>query len=271
VVREHRELVARSVASPEPPVVVYQMGKVSSSTVTWALKNFGGMNVFQVHVLHPDNLDFVREQFRKRKKWYARLFSDTEVRGRIIFKGIIESGIKTRIITLAREPIGRNHSYYFQNLDAIWGTRHAHDNVPLERLVGEYLERFDHGRALRWFDREFNRVLSVDVYAHPFPHDKGHTRINTDRHDILVIRTDLDDAAKKKCIEEFLGVEGITLAPRNVASQKPYAATYRKFLDALELPDSYVNEMLDSKYTRHFFSPAHIASLRAKWLGGKAG
>ena len=94
----------------------------------------------------------------------------------------------------------------------------------------------------------------------------GHMRIDTGRYDILVMRSDLDDASKKERLEEFLGVEGVSLAPKNVASQKPYAAACRKFLDALELPESYVDEMLDSKYTRHFFSPDERASLRAKWL-----
>jgi hypothetical protein len=140
----------------------------------------------------------------------------------------------------------------------------------VSRLAGEYLERFDHRGGINWFDREFKPVLGVDIYEHPFPHDKGHTRIKTVRYDILVMRTDLDDASKKRCVEEFLGLEGLSLVPKNVGSQKPYAATYRKFLDALELPESYVDEMLGSKYTRHFFSPDEIASLRAKWLRGNS-
>jgi hypothetical protein len=268
ITREHREAVRRSVESSQPPILVYQMAKVGSSTVTWALRDVAGLHVFQIHLMHPDNIRRLRAALRKRGRWLERFRSDMDIRGRILFKGLIQSGLKAKIITLVREPIGRNCSLYFQNLNILWGTADAHQNVEVAQLVSGFQDKFDHRSGLNWFDREFKRVLGVDVYEHPFPHDAGHTRIKTDRYDILVMRTDLDDASKKKCVEEFLGIEGLTLAPKNVGSEKPYASTYRKFLDALELPEAYVDEMLDSKYTRHFFSPEQIASIRARWLGG---
>ena len=265
--RQYREDVRRCVESSATPVLVYQMAKVGSSTVTWALRELDGLHVFQVHLLLPENLRRLRAALRKRGRWLARLQSDMDVRGGVYYRGLIKSGLKAKVITLVREPIGRNCSFYFQNLDILWQTADAHERVELSRLAGEYLDRFDHHGGINWFDREFKPVLGVDVYEHEFPRDAGHLRIETDRYDILIMRSDLDDSSKKKCVEEFLGVEGLSLAPQNVGSQKPYAATYRKFLDALELPESYVNEMLDSKYTRHFFTPDEIASLRAKWLG----
>jgi hypothetical protein len=265
--RQYREDVRRCVESSATPVLVYQMAKVGSSTVTWALREIDGMHVFQVHLLLPENLRRLRAALRKRGRWLARLQSDMDVRGGVYYRGLIKSGLKAKVITLVREPIGRNCSLYFQNLDVLWQTDDAHERVEVSRLAGEYLERFDHRGGLRWFDSEFKAVLGVDIYDHPFPHDKGHARITTDRYDILVMRTDLDDESKKKCVEEFLGVKGLSLKPRNVGTQKPYAAVYRNFLDALELSESYVNDMLDSKYTRHFFTPDEIASLRAKWLG----
>jgi len=264
--RRYQAEVRRCVESSATPVLVYQMAKVGSSTVTWALRGLGGLHVFQVHLLHPENLRRLRAALRKRGRRLARLQSDMDVRGAVYYRGIIKSGLRVKVITLVREPIGRNCSFYFQNLDVLWQTAGAHERVEASRLAGEYLDRFDHRGVVNWFDSEFKPVLGVDIYEHPFPHDEGHARITTERHDILVIRTDLDDSLKKKCVEEFLGVEGLSLAPRNVGSQKPYAAAYREFLDALELPESYVDEMLDSKYTRHFFSADEIASLRAKWL-----
>jgi hypothetical protein len=244
------------------------MAKVGSSTITWALRAVDGLHVFQVHLLHPDSLRRLRAGLRKRGRWLARLQSDMDVRGRVLYKGLIKPGLKAKVITLVREPIGRNCSFYFQNLDILWQTADAHERVEMSRLVGGFQDRFDHQGCLNWFDSEFKPVLGVDIYEHPFPHDAGHARISTDRYDILVMRSDLGDASKKRCVEEFLGIEGLTLAPKNVGSEKPYAATYRKFLDALELPEAYVNEMLDSKYTRHFFSPDEITTLRTKWLRG---
>jgi len=265
--RQYREEVRSCVESGSTPVLVYQMAKVGSSTVTWALREIDGLHVFQVHLLHPENLRRLRAALRERGRRLARLQSDMDVRGAVFYKGLIKSGLKAKVITLVREPIGRNCSFYFQNLDILWQTADAHERVEVSRLAGEYLDRFDHRGGIKWFDREFKPVLGVDIYEHPFPHDKGYARVTDDRYDILVLRSDLDDSLKKNCIEEFLGIEGLSLAPKNVGSRKPYAPVYREFLDALELPESYVDEMLDSKYTRHFFSPDEIAALRARWLG----
>jgi hypothetical protein len=263
--REVGAAVRRAVEGDEPTVIVYQMAKVGSSTVTAALRNVGGMNVFQVHLMGHEAIERWRVGLRKFPR--ARFQTGVDIIGTLLYKGLIEPGRKLKIITLVRDPIARNCSFYFHNLDVLLGTEAAHDNVELPRLVGEFRNKFDHRGCLRWFDTDFKPVLGVDIYEHPFPHDKGHARVTGERYDILVMRTDLDDESKKKCVEEFLGIEGLSLAPKNVGSQKPYAATYRKFLDALELPESYVNDMLDSKYTRHFFGPDEIASLRAKWLG----
>jgi Putative capsular polysaccharide synthesis protein len=264
--REHREAVRRCVESDSPPVIVYQMAKVGSSTVTWALRDAGIPNVFQVHLMHPDNIRRFRTKLLK--LGWVRFRTNVDFNGGFLYKDIIEPGRKAKIITLAREPIGRNASFYFQNLHALWHAHDAHESVELSRLLSGFRDKFDHRSCLNWFDYEFKPVMGVDVYEHEFPHDAGHVRIKTDRYDILVMRSDLADSSKKRCIEEFLGVEGLSLAPKNVGSQKPYAAAYRKFLDALELPEAYVNDMLDSKYTRHFFSPDEITSLRAKWLRG---
>ena len=264
--RQYREEVRRCVESGSTPVFVYQMAKVGSSTVTWALREIEGLHVFQVHLLHPDNLRRLNARLRRRGRWIARLQSDMDARGRVLYGGLIEPGKRAKVITLVREPLGRNCSFYFQNLDILWGVADAHENVEMSRLVGECLERFDHRRCLSWFDEEFKPVLGVDVYAHPFPHDAGHVRIDACRYDILVMRSDLEDSLKKECLEKFLGVEGLSLAPKNVGSQKPYAKAYRKFLDALELPKEHVDEMLGSKYARHFFAPEELAEIRAKWL-----
>ncbi len=263
---EHREAVSRCVESDSPPVIVYQMAKVGSSTVTWALRDAGIPNVFQVHLMHPDNIR--RFSAKLLKLGWVRFRTGVDFNGGFLYKEIIEPGLKAKIITLVREPIGRNCSFYFHNLDVLWATEGAHENVEMSRLVGEFRNKFDHHGCLRWFDSEFKSVLGVDIYEHEFPRDAGHLRLETERYDILIMRSDLSDSSKAKCIEELLGIEGLSLTRKNVGSEKPYAATYRKFLDAVELPEAYVDDMLDSKYTRHFFGPEEIASLRAGWLGG---
>lgn len=260
----YRMLVWRAAVSPRPLVLVYQMGKVASSSITQALLQVEDLHVFQVHPMSPDGLRHARDATRRRAPSTDDLVM--YALGRALYRGIIKAGRRAKIITLVREPIDRNISFYFQNLDFLWSTADAHKKVGLGRLLEEFLDRFDHDETLGWFDYEFKAALGVDLYAHEFPHDLGHLRLDAGRHEILVLRSDLEDAAKAGCLAEFLGVEGVTLAPANAAAQKPYADTYREFRRRLRLPERYVNHMLDSKYARHFFSPGERDVLRSRWL-----
>lgn len=261
----YRMLVWRAAVSRRPIVLVYQMGKVASSSITQALRRVDDLCVFQLHVMSPDGLRHLHAALRRRG--LPADWMEMYVLGRALYRGIVEAGRGAKVITLVREPIGRNISFYFQNLDMLWKTADAHEKVGLGRLLEEFLDRFDHDDTLEWFDLEFKAALGVDLYAHEFPHALGHLRLDTGRHEILVMRSDLNDAAKAKCLAEFLGVEGVTLVPENVSAQKPYADTHREFLRKVRLPEGYVNRMLDSKYARHFFSPEERDALRSKWSG----
>ena len=109
-------------------------------------------------------------------------------------------------------------------------------------------------------------MLGIDVYENPFPHDKGYLRIDSAPYEILLMRHDLNDRLKEQCLAELIGVSSVTLAPKNVGSQKPYSSVYREFLNRIELPENYVYGLLDSKYARHFYSPEERERFSSKWL-----
>ena len=67
--------------------------------------------------MHPDNIRRLRARLRKRG--LARFQTDMDILGRELFKGLIEPGDRVKIVTLVREPIGRNLSFYFQNLNVL--------------------------------------------------------------------------------------------------------------------------------------------------------
>ena len=78
------------------PVLVYQMGKVGSSSVTNSLlRHYSGI-VLQAHYFNSNHKD-----------WRV---------GRL-YRWVIEEDNPLRIISLTREPIGRNVSAFFQNFE----------------------------------------------------------------------------------------------------------------------------------------------------------
>lgn len=265
-----RRAVRQSVGGPTPPVLVYTAPKVASTAVTVALQAVG-QTVFHVHMISADCVRDLREAMRRRG--LARMKWDTpglEDIGNVLASELIEPRHPARVVSLVRDPVARNISFYFETLDVLWQTERAHERVHVGRLLAEFHERFRHDRGVDWFDNEFKPVLGLDIYEHPFPHDRGYLRIDSGPYEVLIMRHDLDDRVKEKRLAELVGVRTVTLTPKNVSALKPYADVYREFLRRVELPEGYVDRLLGSKYARHFYSPDELARLRAKWLKGSA-
>jgi putative capsular polysaccharide synthesis protein len=262
-----RSSVSRCINQPMPPVLIYTMMKVASTAVSEALRPIEGLNIFHVHSISPARTRRVREEVRRRGLTSVKKGLDNhEDFAQALADGLIKPGHPAKVIALVREPIARNVSFYFQSLDDLWQTKNAHENIELERLLAEYPDRFMHERVLAWFDEEFKTVLGIDVYEQPFPREAGFQRIDSGPYEVLIMRHDLDDRVKERCLADLIGVSTVSLTPRNISAQKPYADVYREFLRRVELPADYVHRLLDSKYARHFYSPEELARIRAKWL-----
>lgn len=266
----YRRSIRRAVAGPSPVVLVYTAPKVASSAVAAALLG-AGQAVFQVHMISADSMRSLHERMRRRGLVNMKLgaFGLKDI-GKVITSELLAPRHPARIVSLVRDPVARNISFYFQTLDDLWQTERAYERVSVERLLAEFHERFRHERGIEWFDEEFKPVLGIDVYEHPFPRDLGYQRIDSGPYEVLIMRHDLDDRVKEKCLAELIGVGPVSLRPANVGAEKPYADVYREFLRRVELPEGYVNRMLESKYARHFYGPEELARFRTRWLKGKS-
>lgn len=89
--------------------------------------------------------------------------------------------------------------------------------------------------------------------------------------DVLVLKTETDDAVKEKALSEFLGAEGIRLVKSNTAEQKPYAEQYVEFKQRIRFSDEFFREMYESKYARHFYDDAEIQRHIRYWHGPAEG
>ena len=110
----------------------------------------------------------------------------------------------------------------------------------------------------------FNIKLNfgIDVYDIPFP-EEGFFITENENIDLLVMRHDIKDSQKEKLIKKFLGINNFTLSNTNIGDEKDYSSTYNKF-KTLSIPDDYLDKMLNSKYTKHFFLN-DIDTIRNKW------
>jgi hypothetical protein len=248
-----RRDVDRAVAGRTTPVIIFQMGKVASSTIEATLQPLERLTVLRTHGLTRwKDVSTPPAARRDLESW-------------LILHKLIGANVRCKVVTVVREPIARNLSAYFQNLDPLLGMRGAHAQLPMSKLIEGFFARYNHQKPLTWFDVEFLPTLGIDVFQHPFDHERGFQRIQTEQFDVLILRADLPDAAKAQQLAELVGVRELAVVQKNVGEAKSYAAVYQQFLREIRLPESYVKEMLEHKFTRHFFTEAEIDKFRERW------
>ncbi|MFZ6003774.1 MAG: putative capsular polysaccharide synthesis family protein [Actinomycetota bacterium] len=242
-----------------PAVVVFSMGKVASTAVVGALQRAGCRPVYKIHLLLPENVRRAEERYRRT--------DPTALPRHILHASHVMRHLPTPaerwlVVSVVRDPVMRSVSEFFQS-----GARlgRLHD----ETTTRELLERFcvEHGipGTIDWFERELEPTLGIDVYEHPFDPASGFTIIDTPAVKLLVLRQE-SLAAAPRALSLFLGLDRPVEVPReNVASDKSYAGLYESVVAGVRLPHAALDLAYDSRFARHFYSPAEIEAMRARW------
>lgn len=257
----YRHRIRESSHMGRTPVLVYSMGKVATSTMVASIKKYANIQPIHVHVLNP-----VQLQSRRIRSRHDEDRSSALEFWQAVHDMVIESDRNVKIVTLVREPIGRNISGFFQGLDRRFQVPRAHEQVDIQTLQKTFVNDYQHRRPLTWFDDELKATTGIDVYSRPFPKETGYLRVQEGRFGVLIMRHDLPDELKAGCLSDFLGISGMAIVRDNAAEGKAYRDCYREFQRTIRLGPGYIAEMLDSKYARHFFPATELEALRRKWL-----
>lgn len=239
-------------------VLIYQMGKVGSSSVR---KSLHACNIFPIHIhrVAPKSSARVASQFMNQG-----LLPPIDIHmGRMVYKHIFLKKRPAKIITLLREPISRNHSAFFQNLNLYFGNVSA--DLDIEKAIAVFLKDYNHRIPLDWFDEELKESCGIDIFQHRFPKKQGWMRIKARNIDLLILKLEIDDRKKEEVISRFLNITDFKLKKANVGEEKTYADTYGLFKQKIVLPPEYVEKMCSSKYINHFYTEAEIERVRSKW------
>lgn len=265
------------------PILVYTMGKVGSTSITRALnENPEGASVYHVHFLTDYRLKqleqarkpFFRTQYHRRitKTWEAQYVAELirQNAGKRKFK----------VISLVRDPVARNIADYFQHLDLVetadnqlkassywYNFEYTFDPDDIDVVIDRFFHHFDHTASLEFFDAEMKAVLKEDVYATPFPKEKGYTIFSNDLADILVLRLENLRECAVPALEEFLNLRGATVYNSNVGEQKKYSRLYTAFKQRIRFSEDYLERIYGSRMARHFYSDDELEKFREKWLG----
>lgn len=244
----------------DTPIVVYQMGKVGSGSITQTLIA-SGYEAYHIHHLRETNIEGVKSQLLSKG---LDLPPELTTIPKIIKENILGSA-PNRFVTLVRDPIARNISAFFHNLHILTSMPNSNEKPDVTELINVFLTQYNHEIPLNWFDNELKTVLGIDIYQYPFPKNNGYLEINFKNIHLLILKVEIPDEAKIKALSKFLGGSPIKFRKSNIAEDKYYNDTYKVFQANIKLPIGYIDSMLNSKYTNHFYSNEEISEFRLKW------
>lgn len=223
-----------------PPVFIYQMGKVASSSIYHSLKSQYPGAVGAAHHIGGEN-------------WQSELLYNVFKRNKPI-----------KVISIVREPIGRNISDFFELFVDYAGIDFKESNLTIDELISLFIDKYRHDWPLTWFDNNIFKYFGIDVYKTHFP-CSGIANYSLNNVELLVLRIELSDSSKEKAIQSFLSLKSFRLHNLNLSTNKEYRDTYKIFKDKIRLPESYLLKMKKSKYFNHFYSTTEISQIISKW------
>ena len=140
------------------PILVYQMGKVGSSTIVSTLERAGVTEpVLHVHTLVPEEIKIAVNRQRNSQ---VPFLHEHLIVSSIVGKKLGASRFPCRIVTLTREPVARVISFVFEDLKKQAPEARREDGSidvsAVTRATERVLSAPDNGNAdpSLWFDRE---------------------------------------------------------------------------------------------------------------------
>lgn len=266
------------------PILVLQMGKVGSKSVQAGLEaQVSDRAIYHAHFLSEERTAQTEEQRRK----FFRTNKDTYLRRPWLNQFLLrryqnfDDGRKWKLITLTREPVGRNISAFFENLEVVPRENDGEFEISSDyyqidptivsvdepgHLAELFFERATHDSPLQFFDREIRAIFDIDVLKEGFSPEKGYGIYHSERADLLVLRLESLEECAANAFKEFLGIDNFKVINRNIGAKKVYAPLYDAFKRHAVIGTDYANTFYESKFMRTFYTSEEIASARAKWL-----
>ncbi|MBC6443997.1 MAG: hypothetical protein GDA50_00985 [Alphaproteobacteria bacterium GM202ARS2] len=142
-------------------------------------------------------------------------------------------------------------------------------HVPIDAIIARYFRALPMiiAETDTWFDTSIKKNLSIDVFASPFPTEKGVNVYSHHRKKLLVLQTELPNTEKDHALATFIGIPNLTLPHANIGIDNPnHGKAYHQFKKTIRFTPQQADLVCSSRYFRHFYSPAFIEESRARWL-----
>ncbi|MDA3896072.1 MAG: hypothetical protein PF482_07995 [Desulfobacteraceae bacterium] len=253
-----------------PPIIVYQMGKVGSTSIYRSLKSSVLPNsIIFVHSLSDDVINQKKVHLNSgiRPVPY-HLDLGIALKDRLKKK---KFNHKFKIISLVRDPIALKISGTFQNPmfqdQLLQNSTGMFDPIRITNYLNAKLtstNSFDY--IFNWFDKELKTVFGIDVFAKPFNVNNGWTIFEGETADALIIRLEDLSSIGEDVISRFINVsENISLFQSNLRSWTKDEKVYKYVKENVKLDREACEKIYSNKFVTHFYSAEQIETMIDKW------
>jgi len=223
------------------------MGKVGSVSINHALRD-KGIKTLHAHWMQGE---YPRSEFPTNKS-------------KIVYKVKNNKTPPLKIITLIREPVGRNISAFFQNMPKY------HSNIAkisVEGLQDIFLNKYIIDYPDLWFKYELMDLFNFDPFKERFDYKKGYKIYKTGKHKILILRLEDCDRILSEALYKLLKVKNIKMLRRNVTDEKGHitARTKYKEFKLLSFPEEFLDKNYNLKYAKHFYKKEELDNFKSNW------
>lgn len=250
------------------PIIVYQMGKVGSSSVFHSLVNLQlDVPIYHLHYLNQldENEAMLRRMFPDGTGGALHLIE----RGRMLRAQMAQNpNQKWNLLSLVRTPIPRLISAFFQDIEPV-ARRMGYANpeqLTARELAQYFVSSFSDETPSHWFQEQVQPLFGIDVYATPFARGQGYQIYQSATARLLLLRLEDLNRVAANALWEFLKIPNFKLVAYNIGEAKSYGALYREFINLLRLPPSLVGHWNTLLYARHFYTPEELQASVARWV-----
>ena len=221
-IRDHLEVAENS-------VLIYQPGKVASTSI-WNTLKYYGIKSAHIHTLaeYSENAEYL--------DWCRSVCN--------AFRG--------KMIIPVREPISRDISEYFQSIGhclaatietyQISDLKQGFYQIYYDSLVNkkEYTIKYSYprinyskyGYQFDFLDMELKKYFGIDVMEYSFDAEKGFCIIQQDGIEIFLVQVEKMKKLEKD-MGEFLGIPDFHIQSANSGDEKEYRYLYQNFKEKL--------------------------------------
>jgi len=270
-----KTLINISSKKGKPFVLIYQQGRVASTSVYESIKSLNlSYPIYHVHTISYKHAQQKIDQLKKKGvKVYRHFFV-----GQYLYKALNRHNSRNnplpwKIICIFRDPIEIMISLHFLNLENSPNNKFSVNGVLDKKKALAFFENlFENNEPsnwaiCNWFDDVFFKELGIDVFSTPFDKIEGYTIISSKKLDVLLLRFEDLEHAYKYGTAKLLGLNAnnVNLQHENLHVNKSANDLHKYIKQNLKLSKNACEKVYSTKLMQHFYSPELIEILSSKW------